>query len=121
MTNKPLFIKSFLITMGIILGVILFAIGILYFKSKIVHDPSEDIIKCISENSVLYVQAGCPHCETQKQKFGDKLELLNIIDCTKDTEECISKGIRFIPTWIFNNTYIEGDYSIEELKEMMNC
>ena len=119
--EKMLDWKRTLITLGVIVGVIIFAVGVLYLKSISAKNPEEEIVKCIAEKSVLYVQEGCPHCLTQQQRFGDKLELLNIVDCTKTPKECILKGIRSIPTWIFNDTYITGSYSIEELKEMMGC
>ncbi len=112
--------KRNLITIGIIIGVILLAIGILYFKSGNAN-PDEKIVKCIAEKATLYVSTGCPHCQTQKNVFGEMVELLNIIDCTKDSNKCVEAGITNIPTWIFNDTYVKGSYKIDELKEMMGC
>ncbi len=114
-------VKTRLITLGIVVCVIVISAILIYTKSINKNNPSEEIVKCISEKAVLYVQTGCSHCQTQKDKFGDKLELLRIIDCTKTLEKCVEKGITSIPTWIFNDTHFKGVYEIEELKEIMGC
>jgi len=114
-------VKSRLINLGIVISVILIAVAIIYIQSRFSPNLDEELVKCIGANSTLYVQKGCSHCQTQKNKFGDKLELLEIVDCTKTPEECVEVGIMSVPTWIFNNTHIKGTYEIEELKEMMGC
>ncbi len=113
--------KSLFINLGIIIGVILIAFIILYIKSLNYPNPQEELVKCIAEKATLYVQEGCSHCLNQQKKFGEKLGLLEIVDCTKTPEKCVEKGIMSIPTWIFNDTHIKGVYELEELKEMMNC
>lgn len=118
MENK----KNFFINLGIIVGVIIFVIIVLYIKSLVsCPNPQEKIVECIANNSVLYIQAGCPHCDKQKEKFGECSKMLNIIDCTKTPEKCINANIKRIPCWVINETIIEGVYEINELKEMMNC
>ena len=114
-------LKKNLITIGIIIGVILLATGILYLKSIKIHNPSEEIVKCIGEKATLYVQEGCPHCSLQIQKFGNMTNLLTIIDCTKTPSKCIDAGITNIPTWIIDGKKIKGTYSIDELKNMTKC
>ncbi len=114
-------IKSRLINLGIIISVILIAVGIIYVQSKYSPNPDEEIVKCIGSNSTLYVQEGCSHCQRQKDKFGDKLELLEIVDCTKTQEKCVEAEIMSVPTWICNDTHMKGVYEIEELKEIMEC
>lgn len=113
--------KNRLITIGIILGVILFAIGIFYVKSIYSNNPSEEIIKCIANNSILYVSSGCSHCINQKDRFGEEVDLLTIVDCFKDTEICVTEGITNVPTWVIDGKRIKGTYSIEELKNMTKC
>jgi hypothetical protein len=48
----------------------------------------ENASKCIGNNSVLYVQLGCSHCEDQKALFGDSYKYLTIIDCFYTPEKC---------------------------------
>ena len=113
--------KKNLITIGIIIGVILLEVGILYFKSIKTNNPSEEIVKCICKKATLYVSTGCPHCLTQQGFFGDNLELLNIVNCFENNTLCVEEGITNVPTWIINGKRIKGTYSIEELKDMTKC
>ena len=114
-------IKNRLINIGIIIGVIILASVILYLQSCSSSDCSKDTAECIGNNAVLYVQAGCSHCSLQEKLFGDKLELLKIVDCTKTPEKCVNANIRRIPCWVVNGTIIEGVYDIGELKAMFGC
>jgi glutaredoxin len=118
---KNYLLKQTLITIGIVIGVIIIASVILYIQSCNGSDCSKETAECIGEKATLYVQAGCPHCLTQQNKFGENKEFLTIVDCTKTPEKCINANIRRIPCWMINGTIIEGVYSIEELKNMMNC
>lgn len=110
-----------LITAGIIVGVIIFAIIVLYLKSLNCPTPSEKIVKCISSKATLYIQDGCPHCLTQKKEFGECYKLINVVDCTKTPEKCVEVGIRAIPAWLIDGKLIEGAYKIEELQEITGC
>ncbi len=114
--------KSLFINLGIIVGVVLIAFVALYIKSLLTcPNPSEEIVKCIANNSILYVQEGCSHCERQQEIFGECDKMLNIIDCTKTPEKCVAAEIGAIPTWIINGTLYKGIYKIDELKNMTGC
>ena len=113
--------RSKIITAGIIVGVIIFALAVLYIQSLNCPNPKEAVVKCISSKATLYIQDGCPHCLTQQERFGDCSKLLNVVDCTKTPNKCVEAGIRAVPTWILNGTLIEGAYKIDELKEMTGC
>ena len=58
----------------------------------------EEISKCIGQRSILYVQLGCVHCETQKEMFGEYYQNLNTIDCFYESNKCAS--ITATPTWV---------------------
>jgi len=103
-------------TVLIIIGVIIVAILILTRPN---NQVSEEITKCIGENSELYVQLGCSACENQKEMFGDSYQYLNIIDCWFETDKC--DGIIATPTWIINNEKYIGVQSIEKLQELTGC
>jgi hypothetical protein len=57
----------------------------------------DEISKCIGEKSILYIQLGCPHCETQKELFGEYYQNLNVVDCFYESDKCTN--IRATPTW----------------------
>jgi hypothetical protein len=89
------------------------------FNNSSKNSVSEEITKCIGNNSVLYVQLGCSHCINQKNMFGENVKFLNITDCFYETEKC--SDIAAVPTWKINNQYYKGVQSIETLKELTGC
>ncbi len=110
--------KSNLITIAIIAAVIF--IAYLALKEPSV-DISQETAQCIADNSKLYVQLGCSHCETQKEMFGNYVELLDMTDCFYERQICQDVGIRATPTWIINGQKYEGVQSLENLKEFTGC
>lgn len=80
-----------------------------------------NVVECIGEKSVLYIQLGCRACEAQEELFGEDYEKLSVVDCYKDNQRCIINNITKTPTWIINNEKIIGVKSIEELKELTGC
>ena len=110
--------KGNLITIAIILAIIIFAIIIL---NKPLPVTSEEIAQCIGENSVLYTQLGCSHCEEQEELFGDNLKYLNIIDCFYEHEKCSVENIEATPTWIIKGEKYKGVQTIEKLQELTGC
>lgn len=108
--------KRWIITLVIIAVVIVLAVIVLIRSHP---DVSDQISKCIGENSVLYVQTGCHACEYQKELFGEGYNNLNIIDCWFERDKCTE--IRGTPTWIINSQQYVGARTIDELKELTNC
>ncbi len=108
--------KRSIVTLIIVLAVIILAALVL---TRSHPDTSEEIVKCIGENSLLYTQKGCHACEYQEKLFGENYKYLNFIDCWIDQEKCL--GIKGTPTWIINNQEYLGARSIEQLKELTGC
>ena len=80
-----------------------------------------DTIKCIGENSKLYVQTGCGACQIQEDLFGEHYELLDIIDCVYDMESCTLAGIQATPTWIISGQSYRGVQQLDRLQEITGC
>ncbi len=108
--------KSSYITFGIIILVLLVALGIIFFPKQ---TSTTEVTKCIGQHSMLYVQYGCSHCKTQEDMFGDNLKYLNTVDCYYEQSKCAS--IEATPTWVINGKQIVGVQSIEKLKELTGC
>ena len=113
-------LKSNLITITIIIAVIVLSVIILTNPGNKSEVP-ESTAKCIGENSALFVQLGCPHCEDQKEIFGNNVQYINVTDCFYNKETCIYENITAIPTWKINDKYYIGVQSIEKLKELTGC
>lgn len=108
----------------LILGVtvIMIIAGIFLLRGKD-GGTSEDIAKCIGENSELYIQTGCHFCKIQEDLFGENYNSLNIIDCLNisQTQRCVEAQILATPTWIIDGKKYEGIQTIEKLKELTGC
>lgn len=110
--------KDLIITITITIAVLVLAYFIIT-SSKPIPFTDEEVAKCIGENSILYVQLGCPHCETQEELFGENLKYLDIIDCFYERDKC--EEIRVTPTWKIEGELIENIQSINKLKELTGC
>ncbi len=83
------------------------------------HDA--ELIKCIAENSKIYVLPTCSACSAQKEYLGEHLDKFEIIDCAKESVECSVKGIIAVPTWEILGEKYRGYKTIEELKQLTGC
>jgi hypothetical protein len=105
--------KSFVWT---ILIIIIVAIVVIFFLFRRVDYVNEADAKFIGNNSILYVQLGCSHCQKQEDIFGENIKYLKIIDCYYEVEKCYN--ITAVPTWEINGEYYTGYKSLEELKSI---
>ena len=106
--------KNKTLTILIILGILIFSAIILFWPTL---ENSEDLAKYLGENSTLYISEGCHYCHNQLEILGDSVKYLNIIDCSKNPNQCLE--IKKIPTWIINNETYLGFQSIEDLKKII--
>jgi len=104
------------ITFLIIFGVVILATLLIKNKGG---ETSDEIAKCIGENSMLYTQLGCHACQAQEDLFGESYQYLNKIDCFYEREKCAE--ITATPTWLINGEKYVGVQSIEKLKELTKC
>jgi glutaredoxin len=111
--------RSIKIYTGLILTVVLIILIINYFQGN--GDHQEDLIDCISQNSLLIIKTGCSACSTQKQILSESIEKFEIIDCLEDSQKCAQLNITKIPTWIIKEQSYTGVHSIEELKNLTEC
>ncbi len=82
---------------------------------------SEELAKCIGENSIYYAQTGCSACKIQEEMFGKYSKYLNKIDCKTKPQECNESGITATPTWFIKGQKYVGVQSAEKLKELTEC
>ncbi len=111
--------KKYLINTITITIVFILIIVLVVLKNKPINTTTEEIAKCIGENSVLYTQLGCHACETQEKMFGENYQYLTVIDCFYEREKC--SDITVTPTWKIKNKNYEGVQEIEKLQELTGC
>jgi tRNA(Leu) C34 or U34 (ribose-2'-O)-methylase TrmL len=109
----------------IILGAVL---GINYLKKPDIpnnqNNSTEEIMKCIAENSQLVVSKTCGHCANQKKMLEPYLDYFEILDLADHPEiyyEYGENGRISIPLWIIHREAYTGEHSIEQLKQLTGC
>jgi protein-disulfide isomerase len=70
--------------------------------------------------AVFYGAYWCPHCQEQKQAFGDAASRLPYVECDPRGAEgrpdlCQAAGVRAYPTWVIGGQKLEGAVSPAEL------
>jgi hypothetical protein len=104
-----------------IIIILLIIIVLLILKNLNKPTTTEEIAKCIGQNSELYTQLGCHACEAQEEMFGENYQYLNVVDCWYEQETCQERQIEYTPTWIINNEKIVGVQEIETLQDLTGC
>lgn len=114
---------------GIILAlvaILVLALGYWSFTGLFVVSDNtsnyDNFAKCLTEKSVImYGTATCPHCQKQKEMFGDSFKYINYIDCIDNSTACMEKGIQAVPTWYINGNLYTGEKTTDELKSLSGC
>lgn len=103
------------------IGAFIIFIALVYFLfiPKPVVNIDEKLAKCIGQNSLVYVQTGCSHCEDQLALFENYTSYLNQIDCIYTPEKCWE--IQGTPTWKINGKLYPGVQQISTLKSLTGC
>ena len=70
--------------------------------------------------AVMYGSYKCPHCNQQKQMFGNAFKYIKYVECNPTGENanpslCLAKGIMNYPTWEINGRFYEGAMPLDEL------
>ena len=84
-----------------------------------------EFAKFLTEKGVvMYSAYWCPHCNDQKELFGEKASKeLNIIECAQDGKNnkfnlCRRKEISGFPAWEIDNKIFLGMKTLQELSEL---
>lgn len=94
---------------GLVIGIIIIVAGIGVLASKS-QDPGkyDEFAQALkSSGAVFYGAFWCPHCQTEKELFGNSKKYLPYVECSNPdqsvTAVCKEKKIESYPTWFFAN------------------
>ena len=79
---------------------------------------------CLTRNEVkMYGLVTCPHCQSQKDEFGNSVSYINYVECTDNRKTCIDAGIRSVPAWVFEKSDRRkvGTKSLDRLSTLAGC
>lgn len=118
--------KSRLIWLGMIVVVIAIAGYMYYDKNR--PGSLDGFARCIEESGAKFYGAfWCPHCQDQKEMFGNSERLLPYIECSTangqgTTVACQQDGITSYPTWQYPDGSREvGVQTLSILAEKTGC
>lgn len=114
MKNK----NSNLFLIGVIILLAMIILAIYLSQPKPIDQAT---VKCIAQNSHLYISKTCGHCAQQKQILGEHLSSFNTTECLDNVQICMDKGIKYVPAWEINGQIHNGVLEMEELKNLAGC
>jgi thiol-disulfide isomerase/thioredoxin len=119
-------LKNKLIIGGFVVALVAAAVWVL--SSQAQPGKYDALAQCIKDSgSKFYGAFWCPHCQDQKQAFGNSQKNLPYIECsTPDSngqlQVCKDAKINAYPTWEFpDGSREEGELSISRLAEKTGC
>jgi len=89
--------------------------------------------RCLTDKGyIMYGADWCPHCQKEKEAFGEFFANINYVECPKEPQKCLMAGIQKYPTWIISDGYsltgspiqrkkLEGEQGIENLAKKSGC
>ena len=94
----------------------------LVFSGSSPEDPIGQLADCLSKRgAIMYGLPTCPHCQDQKDKFGEYFDRVEYINCEDSREKCIDQGVSTVPTWLIDGKKIVGTQELEQLAEKAGC
>ncbi|MBI4128227.1 MAG: hypothetical protein HY459_04110 [Parcubacteria group bacterium] len=114
--------KSYaLLIIGI--GLIAFGAWMLASPPKQAHGKYDTFAQCLTEKGVvMYGADWCPHCQNEKQAFGNSFRYVSYVECPAEPKRCTDMGIEGYPTWIVaDGRRFEGEQGLQGLSTMSGC
>ena len=114
----------------VLLGLVIVAavIGAYFFGRHRRASRLNAFAQCLSaKQTKMYGAFWCPHCEEQKQMFGNSFQYVTYVECgvmgsRAMTPECMQAGIKHFPTWQFSDgERREGTTQLKVLSEKTGC
>jgi hypothetical protein len=110
---------------SIILTVVIAIMGFIVFgKRAISPEPAlAALAECIGQKGIIMYGADwCPHCQNEKNAFGDEFQKIPYIECGKDPSRCIAAGVKAFPTWAFSDGHtLVGEQGLAGIAAASGC
>lgn len=112
-----------------IIAAIIVLVGIIGYRYYESVQPGQydTFAQCLTDSGSTFFGAfWCPHCNDQKELFGNSVDLLPYFECSlpnqTQNEACNAEGITTYPTWEFpDGSRQAGVLSLETLAERSGC
>lgn len=90
-------------------------------------EKTDALAKCLTEKGVkMYGAYGCPHCQNQKEAFGDSFQYVDYVECDAkglngNPTACEIAGIQGFPTWVIGGIKYSGEQELSTLAKIAGC
>lgn len=88
----------------------------------------DSFAQCVADSGATFYGAfWCPHCQDQKEMFGNSERLLPYVECStpdgqNQTQECRDAEVTGYPTWDMpNGERLNGVQSFEKISAATGC
>ncbi len=83
----------------------------------------DSFAKCLAgKGFTMYGLYSCPHCQAEKQLFGDSFKYVDYIECSENAQKCTADGVDAVPTWIEpSGARLVGTQTLETLSTASGC
>ncbi|MDX1919629.1 MAG: protein disulfide isomerase family protein [Candidatus Caenarcaniphilales bacterium] len=91
-------------------------------SAQATNSNDAEYVKCLKEKGItMYGTSWCPHCNHQKEIFGELFSYVNYVDCDEQSEICTQKGITGYPTWLLPDGKEIAAGSIQKVAQASGC
>jgi hypothetical protein len=110
--------------------VIATVLGVAYYFFHRTQHQHDAFARCLGQRGAkMYGAYWCPHCQEQKELFGDSFENAPYVECgikgeaKGQSQACKDENIKHYPTWQFPPTgeRVERVFSLQELSDRTGC
>lgn len=115
----------------VIVGIIVLSWFVLHGGESGENTPVAALAQCLAQKgATVYGAEWCPHCQNQKNMFGEAFKYISYVECPKNPAQCLAAGITGYPTWTFpstnsgqvaNGSRLEGEQELGKLAEASGC
>src|SRR3989338_7162601 len=97
-------------------------ISFLVYRYNYAQGKYDQFAECLTEKgAVMYGTEWCPHCQTQKEMFGNSFKYINYKDCDYNKVLCNLNNVKGYPTWIYKDKVLNGEQPLELLASVTGC
>jgi hypothetical protein len=109
---------GFVVFGGVAVFVLVFARGVQKADARL-----DGFVQCLADKQItMYGADWCPHCQNEKNAFGDSFRLVQYVECPREPRRCLAAGVTRYPTWTFpDGRTLEGEQGLENLSRESGC
>lgn len=106
-----------------LLGVVAIVVLLFAGTAKKADARLDGFAKCLADKQItMYGADWCPHCQNEKNAFGDSFRFVPYVECPREPRRCLAAGVEGYPTWVFpDGKKLVGEQGVEQLARETGC